>query len=73
MLGFARVFVLSGGVVAATMVANLDVGGAIADCDFVAETVASGTLSERFRVDGDLHSDALVVHVGWLGEELTKR
>ena len=73
MLGFARILVLSGGVVAAAMIANLDVGGAIADCDFVAETVASGTLSERFRIDGDLHGDALVVHVGWLGEELTER
>ena len=34
--------------------------------------MASGTLCERFRVDSDLHSDALVVHIGWLGKELTE-
>ena len=72
MLGFARVLVLGRGVVAAAVVANLDVGGAIADRDFVPEAVASRTLGERFRVDGDLHGDALVVHIGRLGEELTE-
>ena len=73
MLGFTRVFVLSRGVVATTVVANLDVGGTVANRDFVPEAVASGTLCERFRVDGNLHGDALVVHIGWFGKELTKR
>ena len=35
MLGFACVFVLSRGVIAATVVADLGVGGAVADRDFV--------------------------------------
>ena len=71
-LGFARVFVLSRGMIAAAMVANLNVGGTVADCDFVPEAVASGALCKRFRVDGDLHSYALVVHVSWFGKELTE-
>ena len=56
----------------AAVVADLDVGGAGANCDFMSEAMASGTLYERFRVDGDLHGDALVVHVSWFGKELTE-
>ena len=74
MLSFARVFVLCGGVVLITaVIANLNVGGAGANCHVVSKAVASGTLYERFRVDGNLHSDALVVHVSWFSEELTER
>ena len=71
-LGFARVFVLSRGVVAAAVIANLGVSGTVADRDFVPEAVAAGTLREWFRVDSDLHGDALVVHVGWFCEKLTE-
>ena len=56
----------------AAVVANLNVGGAGADCDFMSEAMASGTLYKGFRVDGDLHGDALVVHVRWFGKELTE-
>ena len=73
MLGFARVFVLSRGVVAAAVVADLSVGRAVANRDFVTEAVASGTLRKRFRVDGDLHGNALVVHISRLSKELTER
>ena len=74
MLSFARVFVLSGGVVVvAAVIANLSVGGAGADCHVVSKAVTSGALYERLRVDGDLHGNALVVHESWFGEELTKR
>ena len=73
-LSFARVFVLNGGmVVIATVVANLSVGGAGANCHFVSKAMTSGALYERLRVDGDLHGNALVVHVGWFGKELTER
>ena len=73
-LSFARVFVLGGGVVVgAAVIANLDVSGAGANCNFMSKAVASGTLYKRFRIDGDLHSDALVVHIGWFGKELTER
>ena len=71
-LGFTRVFVLSGSVVSAAVVAYLHVRGAGASGDVVAEAVATGTLDERLWVDGDLHGDALVVHVCWFGEELTE-
>ena len=72
-LCFAGVFVLGRGVaIRAAVIADLDVGGAGADCDFVPEVMASGTLYEWFWVDGDLHGDVLVVHVGWFGEELTE-
>ena len=57
--------------VAAAMITYLDIGGARADCDFMSEAVATGTLRERFWVDGDLHGDALVVHVSWFSEKLT--
>ena len=73
MLGLARVFVLGRGVVAAAVIAYLGVGGAVADRDFMTEAVASGALCEGFRIDGDLHGNALVVHVSWLGKELTER
>ena len=73
-LSFARVFVLSGGVaVRAAVMADLDVGRTGADCDFVSETMASGALYEGLRIDGDLHGNALVVHVSWFGKELTER
>ena len=71
-LSFARVLVLRGSVVATTVVAYLDVGGAVANRDFVSQAMAAGALCERFRVDGDLHGNALVVHVSWFGEELTE-
>ena len=71
-LSFARVFVLSRGVVASAVIADLNVGGAGADCDFMSEAMASGALCERLRVDGDLHGDALVVHVSWFSEKLTE-
>ena len=58
--------------VSAAMVTYLDVGGAGADCHFMSESMASGALCEGLWVDCDLHGDALVVHVGWFGEELTE-
>ena len=57
----------------AAVIANLDVGGAGANCHFMSKAMTLGTLYERLRVDGDLHGNALVVHVSWFGEELTKR
>ena len=59
-------------VVGAAVIADLDVGGAGADCDFVSKAMASGTLYERLRVDGDLHGNALVIHISWFGEELAE-
>ena len=58
--------------VAAAVVADLSVGRAVANRDFVTEAVASGTLRKRFRVDGDLHGTALVIHISWFGKELTE-
>ena len=72
-LSFARVFVLGGGVVVgAAVIANLDVGGAGANCDFVSKAMTSRALYERLRVDGNLHGNALVVHVSRFGKELTE-
>ena len=59
--------------VASAVIANLNVGRAVAHTDFVSEAMASGTLCEGLRVDGDLHGDALVVHESWFSKELTER
>ena len=58
--------------VASAMIADLNVGGAIANSDFVSEAMTARALCEGFRVDGDLHGDALVVHIRWFGKELTE-
>ena len=58
--------------VTTAVVANLDVGGARADCHFMSESVASRALRERFWVDGDLHGNTLVVHEGWFSKELAE-
>ena len=54
------------------MIANLDIGRARANCNFVSESMAAGALCERFWVDGDLHGNTLVIHVSWFSEELTE-